>query len=299
MHNNKIKHRNNYFEGWYFKNSSKNFSISFIPAYHIDKNGNLTASLQIITENNSYNINYKKEDIILKNPLQINLKNNIFAANGIFIDTKEDGVDLKVLLTYKNITPLKSDIMGFFKFLPMQCRHGIISMYHKVSGYVSLNAEKFIFENDSGYIETDSGTSFPKEYLWMQCHFEGEKSKINSLMISVANIPFWFRNFNGCVCSVIFNDKEYRLATYKGAKIETFDKSKAVIKQGNYKLTVQLIEDKAQNLKAPKKGEMKRIISECLSCKVRCIFKENDKILFDIECDNASFEYSKESEIIL
>ena len=39
-------------------------------------------------------------------------------------------------------------------------------------------------------------------------------------MLSVADIPFAGTHFTGSVGSVFFRGKEYRLATYKGLKIQ-------------------------------------------------------------------------------
>jgi hypothetical protein len=46
-----------YFEGWYYKNTSDNISISFIPGISINKNER-KAFIQVITNDNSYNIDY-------------------------------------------------------------------------------------------------------------------------------------------------------------------------------------------------------------------------------------------------
>lgn len=48
-----------YFEGWYFKHQSEDFSIAFIPGININKNGYKYAFIQIITESESYNIDYE------------------------------------------------------------------------------------------------------------------------------------------------------------------------------------------------------------------------------------------------
>ena len=63
-------------------------------------------------------------------------------------------------------TPLRSDIMGPFRFLPtMECAHGILSMAHPLEDSVTLNGKTLDFSGGVGYIETDRGRSFPDCYL--------------------------------------------------------------------------------------------------------------------------------------
>lgn len=50
-----------YFEGWYFKNSNKKSTISFIPGINIDGK-NRKAFIQIIVDTNSYFVNYDMKD---------------------------------------------------------------------------------------------------------------------------------------------------------------------------------------------------------------------------------------------
>lgn len=67
-------------------------------------------------------------------------------------------------------TPLRSDIMGPFRFLPgMECSHGVISMGHSLEGKLDLNGKRIDFSGGTGYVETDRGRSFPSAYLWTQC----------------------------------------------------------------------------------------------------------------------------------
>lgn len=282
--------KQSYFEGWYFKQSNENATIAFIPAFCRDKNGVLSASLQIITNNNSYFLDFKGEDFSFKRPFNIQLKENIFSEDGIVLDIKTEILSVKANLKFSAFTKLKSDIMGPFKYLPfMQCRHGVISMYHKVNGYVELNGEKFEFNSGTGYIESDSGSSFPDVYLWSQCNYNDVEPC--SVMVSVAKIPFLFGHFWGCICSVLYRGRQYRVATYCGAKIIEFKKNSAKLRQGNLSFYVERLEENSHYLKAPVFGEMKRLLKESPACKVRYVLKENENTVFDFVCDRAGFEY--------
>ena len=52
-----------------------------------------------------------------------------------------------------------------------------------------------------GYIEKDSGISFPCSYLWLQC---SDFPKPCSLMLSIAHVPFCASSFRGCICAVLY-----------------------------------------------------------------------------------------------
>ncbi|MCA5964668.1 hypothetical protein LC724_36470 [Blautia sp. RD014234] len=66
-------------------------------------------------------------------------------------------------------------------------------MHHSLRGGLTVNGRKISMTGGRGYIETDKGRSFPKSYLWTQCGY-GERS---SVMLSVADIPFWAFIFRG------------------------------------------------------------------------------------------------------
>lgn len=280
-----------FFEGWYFKHQYNNKSIVFIPGINIDKNGDKYSFIQIITDEKTYNINYDyKEFSISKDKLEIKIKNNIFLRDGISLNIKSKEINIKGVLKYKDITPIKYNIMGPFSVFPfMECNHGVISLYHNVNGMLDINNEEILIENGKGYIEKDWGTSFPKTYMWIHSNcFDKEKI---SVMVSIADIPFLGTEFKGCIAVVYYKGKEYRLATYNGVKILEYNKNGLVIKRGKYKLEIDIKENNPQELLAPSRGSMNRIIRENISCSAKFKFYENKKILFDLESNNTSFEY--------
>ena len=96
----------------------------------------------------------------------------------------------------------------------LQCRHSILSMKHSVTGNICINGVDYSFSNANGYLEGDRGYSFPKEYAWTQCFFAG-----GSLVLCVADIPFGLFSFTGIISIIHYHGREYRLATYLGAKV--------------------------------------------------------------------------------
>lgn len=71
-----------YFKGWYFKCCGDGETVAFIPAYHYS-GGRISASLQIITDNQVYNIPFDSLKYAEK-PLTVKLGNCVFSEKGIF-----------------------------------------------------------------------------------------------------------------------------------------------------------------------------------------------------------------------
>lgn len=64
------------------------------------------------------------------------------------------------------------------------------------------------------------------------------------------------------------------------------------MRQGKYRLEVDLLEQKPQPLRAPSDGNMSRTIHESSCARVRYRFWQGNELLFDHTDDNASFEYA-------
>ena len=242
--------------------------------------------MQIITDDKAFNIPFDKLKYCEK-PLYVKIGDCIFSYKGITLDFQSDDLTLKGMLYFKDLTPIRYDIMGPFKFVPfMQCRHRVYSMSHTINGEISLNNQSFKFENGMGYIEGDRGRSFPKKYIWTQCC-----SQNNSLMLSVAGIPFLGIHFTGIIGVVLLNGKEYRIATYFGARIGQISENTVTVKQGGFKFTAKLLRKKAQPLAAPTNGNMCRTIHESTSCEAYYQFSYKGNILCEFTTDKASFEF--------
>lgn len=173
----------------------------------------------------------------------------------------------------------------------MECSHGVISMGHRLEGSLNLNGKVLDFSGGIGYAETDRGRSFPDAYLWTQCVRRGER--LSSLMLSVATIPLAWLKFTGCICAICCEGREYRLATYLGARVEMWSQHGAVIRQGKYCLEVDVPEADSQPLRAPVAGAMQRIVHESLCTKVSYRFWIDSRLVFEHMDDCASFEYAQ------
>ena len=291
MKNDFYKNKRSFFEGWYFKHQSKDGSIAFIPGINITKDGTKYSFIQVITKDKSYNINYDFKDFsISQDKLTIKIKDNIFSTKGVILNIRNKNIIIKGRLVYSDITPLKSDIMGPFAYFPfMECVHGVLSLNHKVNGSLFINNKEVKFIDAKGYIEKDSGKSFPKTYLWIQCN--DFKIEDTSIMVSIADIPFLGFEFKGCIAVVYYKGKEYRLATYNGVKLISYDENGLIIKRGKYRLEINIKNLSPQSLLAPNGGDMIRTIYENIACSARFKFYKDKNLIFDLESSNTSFEY--------
>lgn len=284
--------RGPYFEGWYFRHQAPDgAALALIPALHIDADGRRTSSIQVISDQGTWTADFPGAAFqASQGVFQVWLGGNLFNRKGVWLDLHAPGLTLRGEVRYGPFTPLKSDIMGPFRFLPaMECSHGVLSMGHRLEGALTLNGRALVFDGGTGYVETDRGRSFPRSYLWTQCAWRDGRS--NSLMLSIADIPVPGGRFTGCICAVLHGGREYRLATYQGVKVRRWSETGARIAQGAYQLDVELLEGQGRPLWAPVEGQMSRTIHESLRAAVRYRFWAGDRLLFDHVDDAASFEF--------
>ena len=286
-----------YFEGLYFKQQNKGETVALIPALHIDSRGTKSASLQIITNQEAYNLPCSGRDIALnRRKNQVVVGKNRFSPSGIALDVDTPQVKAHGTLCFEGITPLSYDIMGPFAMVPfMECRHKVVSVRHRVEGELIVNNRRYAFHDGIGYIEGDRGHSFPSQYLWTQC---ASQTPSCSVMLSVAEIPMLVGRFTGVIGVVKMGNREYRLATYLGATVQV-DNQMAVVRQGRYTLTAQLLQACDHKLRAPVGGEMTRLIRESAACLAHYRFTRGDEVLLDFVSDQAGFEYEYDREKVV
>lgn len=287
-----------YFEGWYFKNVSKDCNISFIPGIQIE-NDKKSAFIQVITNNSSYYISYSFSEFKFSyEPFSISIGENYFSLNSIKLNIEQKDLTIKGELFYNNHIEIQKNlfspnIMGAFCFLPfMECNHCILSMKHDICGNLSINDISYDFSDGIGYIEKDWGTSFPSSYIWSQANEFKEKNC--SFFLSIANIPYSIFSFNGFICSLILNNIEYRFATYNSSKILSYrvSKNNFNIKLKNKDLLLHIYSNSKDcfSLKSPKCGAMKNEIKESINSKISVCLYEKEKLIFEDSSINCGLE---------
>ena len=184
--------------------------------------------------------------------------------------------------------------MGPLRFLPfLECKHTVLSMFHNISGKLIIGGKEYNFKNGRGYIEGDYGKSFPERYFWTHS-FLGKLGGNSSVFASAAIIPYLGVKHTGTVCIIYHNGREYRLASYLGARIVSFESNKLVVLQRHkiLEISVQTPIQNNRELFAPTKGKMTRVITETVQTQVRYKFTIGGKTIFDLTDNNASFEFS-------
>lgn len=274
------------FCGWYFKVQSSECSIALIPAVH-GSTEESAASLQILWGEQSGVIPMPADRAAVSwaSPRAI-LGENLFCSRGVSLSVRSAHWNIQGVLRFGPMQPLHMPIMGPFELLPfMECSYRIASMKHRVDGTLFVNGKRIRFENAEGYIEGDRGRSFPREYAWSQCLFpEG------SLMLAAARVPVGPIAFPGVIALLRIRDREYRFASYLGARLVSVRGGRMEIRQRNLVLTAERIGQAGQPLNAPVCGAMTRTIHENLCCPVRYQLRKDGSILWELETDRASFE---------
>lgn len=275
----------NFFYGWYLKCQSDTQTLAVIPAVHSAGNKR-TCSIQVITDHDAWTVTFGASSF-RRTKKKMFIGENRFGEKGMYLSIHTPQLNVWGRLDFGELFPLKYDIMGPFALAPfMECRHSVWSMRHTVTGNVRINGQEYSFQNALGYWEGDQGRSFPKMYIWTQCCFRD-----GALMLSVADIPMAGIRFTGVIGVVLWQGKEYRIATYLGAQAVLVQNKMVRVTQGSLELEAWLLEASGQPLKAPSKGNMVRTIRESVSCRAFYRLRKKGRTLFAFETDRASFEF--------
>ena len=265
------------FEGWYFKHQKGDDMVAFIPG-----RAESGAFIQLISQEGARQ--FELSDLTVRNGV-IRADRCWFSRQGCHIELP--GISGE--LAYGSFASLRSDIMGPFRFFPMECRHGVLSMAHTLRGSVTLDGHIHGFDGGLGYAEKDSGTSFPRSYLWMQCSDFPDPC---SIMVSIAHIPFCGGSFRGCICAILYQGREYRLATYRGVHIPCFTPEHICLSQGSLVLELDIAPSHGGHpLRAPQRGKMSGTIRESCNARLRARLWKRGRPVFDLRSDHAVYEF--------
>ena len=295
--------KTDYFEGWYYKNVSANLDeiFSFIPGISLTKN-NKHAFIQIINgmSGETWNIDYPLEKFrVFKNPFKICIGDSCFSENGFELYIQDEKINIYGKVEFSNQVKFPSTlfspgIMGWYSFVPfMECKHGIGSVKHHLQGELTINKKTIDFNNGTGYIEKDWGTSFPESWIWLHCNTFTEPDC--SFTFSVAKIPWLGHFFMGHICFLYLKGKFYLFATYNGSKITglKYENPNLEISLENKTHQLQIVarQNRSGNLKAPKTGEMNRIIKESVDSEIEIqLFDKSTKLQFTSTGKRAGLE---------
>lgn len=278
------------YEGWYLKHQIGDRVFAFIVSFHKLENGTEHGCLQFITNEGATHEFFGMDDCYVdEETFHIRIGNSRFDRAGCRVRIQAEGMEIACNIKYGPFTELKTDIMGPFGKVPnMQCKHQILSMSHEIRGFVDINGEAIELSGGTGYIEGDRGRSFPKKYMWTQSNFKYKGD--HSIMLACGDVPLPVGSFEGILCQIFYRGKQYRFATYHGAKIIQKTSRSISIKQGKMRVYVMSLEKGGHRLRIPKDGEMNGYTRENPAGRVRYVFYNEDKKIFDFVSRCGSFE---------
>jgi tocopherol cyclase len=164
-----------------------------------------------------------------------------------------------------------------------------LSLTHRANGTMKINRETFLFDNAPGYIEKDWGEAFPSRWIWMQCNDENV-----SLMCSIATIPYGALHFTGLICVLLVGGKQYRFASYNGARVVDIKKQKGVLtvllRRGKYTLAIKACSTVFGKLIAPTITGMNREIEETVDATFHIELAGKGKEIYSATLENGGLE---------
>jgi tocopherol cyclase len=300
-----------YFEGWYFKQVSKDRQhvLSVIPGISLGKYKHAFVQvLDGITGASEY-FEYDISDFrSAPEGFDVRIGPNRFSENSVTLDIHQRGKAISGALRFSGLNPypvrlFSPGIMGWYAFVPfMECYHGVVSMTHRVDGAVEMGGIRMDFSAGKGYMEKDWGTSFPESWVWTQCNnFEEESA---SFMLSVAKIPWLFRAFPGFISFLRHQGSVFTFATYTGAKVRRLEECNGIlhveIVDRRYRLYAEIRPSVSAVLKAPRSGNMDRHIKESVDSEISVNLSDlSGKTLFEGKGSRAGLERVGEVEKLL
>jgi hypothetical protein len=289
--------KNNYFEGWYFKqvDVTRQHRYAFIPGVSLGRDGRKPhAFIQVLegASHKSWYLHYPMEDFRFETShFEVSIGPNRFCTDGIELDLQHEGETIRGKLRYVDPQswPVKltsPGVMGWFGLLPtMECYHGVVSLDHAIEGSLDVSGKNISFDGGRGYIEKDWGSSFPAAWIWMQSnHFD---SLGTSLMVSVAKIPWRKHFFTGFIVGLLHKQTLYRFATYTNARIRKIEVDEREVhlsvENRSHRIDIRGLRTEGGELISPVLGDMAGRITESLdsSIHIQLSSLENGQILIN------------------
>jgi tocopherol cyclase len=267
-----------YFEGWYYRFADKTEHEigALIPGVSFDRDGEHPHAFVQFLDDSGILSHYYSYDIdrfsYSQDQPEIKIGNSV-----IEVDLEDDVHRIKGTMKFKGINPwpvtlLSPGAMGWYAFVPMmECYHGVLSFDHLIEGRLEINREAVDFSGGRGYIEKDWGRSFPSYHVWIQTnHFEKPGT---SLMVSVANVPWLRRSFDGFLIGLWHDGRLYKFTTYTGARITVFryhqEELVIHVQTKRHRLEVAVSNRRGAELRTPVVGAMQGRLSESLTAETR------------------------------
>lgn len=292
------KKKKNFFEGYFIKCSNKHDQVAIIPSFEVNSHGDVSASIQILTNDKSFHIPFSTKNFTVgKNIFNVQIGDNEFNAKGVKMNFSFEEHSVKGNLSFGEFSHPKENlyaptIMGPFSYLKfLDCYHFVVSTNHLVSGEITIDGKLYTFENDNCYIEGDYGKSFPDEWFFAQANSFGTNT---SVMLSIAKLKK--PKMTGLLGFIRDEHSGLNLVlgTYYLTKIKDFKKTpkghKIVLYQQDYTIYLETEIIKTQKLLAPTRGKLIKPINEATEGTLQIHVFKRDKLIYKGKSKNISSE---------
>ncbi|MFW5711182.1 MAG: tocopherol cyclase family protein [Spirochaetia bacterium] len=296
--------RTGYFEGWYFKQVSADLQhvYAFIPGIALgEAESERYAFIQVIDgiSGRTHFVRYPLEKFdAAEKSLEVRVGGSTFTDSYIALNIDTEALRVQGRVDFAHLSPypkrlLSPGIMGWYSFVPrMECKHGLVSMTHRLEGRLQIDGTPVDFTGGKGYIEKDWGSSFPESWIWMQSnHFSDPNT---SFMLSVAKIPWMGGYFMGFLSFLKIGAATRFFATYNGSKIVKITNlsrrdsaGKTELEgvelridrespSGREELRIRAESTQGGALKSPVRGRMDSFIKESVDAELRLDYRSSD-----------------------
>ncbi len=290
------------FEGFYFKTALANGTTLVIICGFAKSKDKSHAFIQVSSQLlETFYFEYPLSSLKTnEETFNFSVGKNTFSQNGISI--QEEDCEINLSFTHFelwNRSFFKPSIMGILTFVPfVECKHDIISPHLLVNGTAKLKTKTLQFQNNSGYIDKNWGTSFPKEYFWG--HISSFENSTVSVQFAKAR-PKWLLWKIPVHIGFLRIDGEMHLfKSWKRDQMTLINvgQEEIELKNKHYRIELKFDQGYPLNLRAPLNGKLDNTILERAGISTSVtIYKKTTSSAFELilneTVNNATLEICK------
>lgn len=184
--------------------------------------------------------------------------------------------------------------MGWYSFIPfMECKHGIVSVNHNVSGILKIDNDIIDMNEGKGYIEKDWGSSFPESWIWIQSN--NFNNTDTAFTFSVARIPWLGKSFPGFISFLYFDKRFFLFSSYNRSSLQNIKYDGKTLSftlmNNDSALKVTAVKNKSGELLAPVSGKMSRRIKESIDSFITIsLYDRQNNLIYNDSAQRAGLE---------
>lgn len=289
--------KSKYFEGWYYKISGVDYTMSVIAGVSLGNDSHAFIMLYDNKDLSEY-VRYPLDTVGFSDNVFIKIDKNVFSESRFSLDIESNKNIIRADIKFQNIISyprkiIHRSIMGLLNYIPFQqCYYDIANIRSNTAGSVNINGKSYSINGGIGYVEKNWGTSIPKAWTWVQANRFGDETSITA---AVATVPYMKKIFTGVACIVYTGGKFYNLSSYKFAKVIKLDDKELCIANNQYELDLEITSKGGKFVKAPVLGDMSRTIMSEITADVKAKLtdKRKQKIIFEGSSDFCGYEKVK------